>query len=299
MYFTRRDWSPVQAYCFVAAVVISIIESSVAFLPKTHLLNVCRVNDFQRTYFCSINNWLKSRDDDTMVDELQRIEYLSPSRKTNQKVACLISSGNVVLIRATNSFLRHVGVHAEMNAISQYLNIFPAPSGPFNIAVTYSPCVECAQLICMIKEIREVYFRFEYYDGGLQLLKESGVIYNELEMTEKERRPKNVKLHSYNKLAWDSNVTSIMLTRNLDGIVVLSHNASCAFDIRPFVIFALRSRNSDRELLHLSYCGNLNHRESLFLEVTGVQSSSISTDEFYHSAAVTIHATDVTPFSHG
>lgn len=271
--------------------IISLFQS-VAFLPKQRFANVCRANHFQQTKFCTAEDCLTNLGDDFLTNELKNIELLSPSKKTNQKVGCLILSGNVVLIRATNSFLRHVGVHAEMNALAQYLSTFPPPLGSLHVAVTYSPCVECAQLICMINEIRHVCYRFEYNDGGLPHLNESGIDTKELRVDETELRPKSLKLHSYNKLVWEPNVTGILLTRNLDGISVLSHTGICAFDIRPFVISALRNRNSNKELLHLDYSGNLNHRESLFLEVMGVSSCSVPAENLRHSTAIIIESND-------
>lgn len=206
-----------------------------------------------------------------LSDYLSLVEVLSPSYKNSQKVGCILLSGHVLLVNASNSFLRNVGVHAEMGAISQYLNIIPVPLGPLTMVVTYSPCAECAQLINFVATIRNVSYTFKYNDDGIKILMEGGVGVKELRRrSDAKNRSSSQKLHSYSKIPWTPNVTNIRLSRKLDGAILLSHSGSLSFDVRPFVIEALRNRSSASETLLLSYSGILNHRESLFLEVMGI-----------------------------
>jgi tRNA(Arg) A34 adenosine deaminase TadA len=217
---------------------------------------------------------LTESEDYSLSDRLSLVEVLSPSAKVSQKVGCMLLRGDVVLVNASNSFLRNVGVHAEMGAISQYLNIIPAPLDPLIMAVTYSPCAECAQLITFVATIRDVSYSFKYNDDGIRILMEGGVGVNELRRrSDAKNRSSSQKLHSYSKIPWTPNVTSIRLTRKLDGAIVLSHTGNLSFDVRPFVIKALRNRSSASEALLLSYSGILNHRENLFLEVVGISAT--------------------------
>lgn len=213
-------------------------------------------------------------EDYCLSDKLSLIEVLSPSINVNQKVGCILLSGDVALVNASNSFLRNVGVHAEMGAISQYLNIIPAPVGPLTMAITFSPCADCAQLIRFVAAIRNVSYSYKYNDDGIRILTEGGVGVNELRRrSDAKNRSSSQKLHSYSKIPWTPNVTSIRLSRKLDGTILLSHSGSFSFDVRPFVIEALRNRASASETLLLSYSGILNHRESLFLEVMGISAT--------------------------
>jgi tRNA(Arg) A34 adenosine deaminase TadA len=228
-----------------------------------------------RTRCIQIHGLTPEYEDYSLSDRLSLVEALSPSTKVSQKVGCLLLSDNVVLVSASNSFLRNVGVHAEMGAISQYLNIFPAPIDPLIMAVTYSPCAECAQLIRFVATIRNVSYSFKYNDDGIRILMEGGVGVNELRRrSDAKNRSSSQKLHSYSKIPWTPNVTSIRLTRKLGGAILLSHSGSLSFDIRPFVIKALRNRSSASESLLMSYSGILNHRESLFLEVMGIRATT-------------------------
>ena len=213
-------------------------------------------------------------DDDKMIEKLDSTKALSPAKKIAQRVGCLLLSEDVVLIGTTNTFKRNVGVHAEMNAVSQYLNIIPAPTGPLEMAITYSPCLECARLILLIPQIRCVTYELKYDCDGIKLLEEGGVAVRRLVPTSTQGKVGFIqKQHSYSKLSWAPNVTDILIIRASDDQIVLSHTATLPFDVRPFLIRALRNRSRSSESLRLSYSGNLNHRETLFLEVMGMNST--------------------------
>ena len=53
--------------------------------------------------------------------------------------------------------------------------------------------------------------------------------------------------------------------------IIIAHSVSDPFDVRPFIVKALKIRNQGLGSLLLSYKGVLNHREILFLQVTGVR----------------------------
>ena len=99
--------------------------------------------------------------DDELIQRLDLMKSLSPAKKITQQVGCLLHSNDSILISTTNVFKQHVGVHAEMNAISQFLNIIPAHVGPLNMAITYSPCLQCAQLILLIAQIKSVSYELK------------------------------------------------------------------------------------------------------------------------------------------
>ena len=211
--------------------------------------------------------------DDKLIENLDLVKSFSPANKIAQQVGCLILGDDLVLIKTTNDFRRNVGVHAEMNAISQYLNIIPAPTCSLTMAITYSPCLQCAQLILLIPQIKYVFYELKYGCDGIKLLEEGGVVVRKLVPRSTQQRVGLIqKLHSYSKLSWAPNVTDIMIIRVHDNETILSHTPSLPFDVRPFLIQALRNRTQSSELLRLSYSGNLNHRESLFLEVMNMDS---------------------------
>ena len=213
-------------------------------------------------------------DDDKMIERLDSMKALSPAKKNAQRVGCVLLSDDVVIIGTTNTFKRNVGVHAEMNAVSQYLNIIPAPTGPLEMAITYSPCLECARLILLIPQIRCVTYELKYDCSGIKLLEQEGVEVRRLAPTSTQEKVGLIqKQHSYSKLSWAPNVTDILIIRASDDQVVLSHTATLPFDVRPFLIQALRNRSQSSESLRLSYSGNLNHRETLFLEVMDMNST--------------------------
>jgi tRNA(Arg) A34 adenosine deaminase TadA len=212
--------------------------------------------------------------DDELIQRLDLMKPLSPAKKISQQVGCLLLSDDSILISTTNDFKRNVGVHAEMNAISQFLNIIPAHIGPLNMAITYSPCLQCAELILLISQIKSVSYELKYDDDGMKLLEEGGVMVRKLAPRSFDEKIGSIrKLHSYSKLSWAPNVTSILIIRVHDDVILLSHEATDPFDVRPYLIQALGNRTQSSESLQLSYSGNLNHRESLFLEILGINST--------------------------
>jgi tRNA(Arg) A34 adenosine deaminase TadA len=190
-------------------------------------------------------------------------------------------------VTTTNTFLKNVGVHAELNAISQYLNTHPISNETLEMFVTYSPCVECALLILNLPGIRNVSYSLKYDDAGVDMLEKAGVNIGKLDpRLTQQTRPRSFKMHSYSQLAWAPNVTSVVLTQSRSSEVILSRCSANAFDVRPFITLALMNRNTalfrSRDTIlrgseeitshyfHLTYKGTLNHREKLFLDVIGV-----------------------------
>ena len=207
---------------------------------------------------------------------LSYIESLSPAKRPGQRVGCILQSNNSILATASNTFVNNVGVHAEMIAISKYLRNIPIPDSPVMMTVSFSPCVECAAIIKFIPEIKEIQYIYEFEDNGSEILRKADIIVRQIAIQGKQSvREKGLKLHSYSKFDWNPEVTHIVISlENLPGEserkVVLAHSANVAFDIRPFIILALRRRENASSVLCLSYTGRLNHREKLFVSVMGI-----------------------------
>lgn len=223
--------------------------------------------------------------DDEVFGALKNLESLSPSKKASQRVGCILQSDDSLLVTASNTFLNNVGVHAEMNAISQYLKGFSKSEVPLVMTVSFSPCAECASLILLLPEVRMIRYIHEYGDDGIEILEKAGVIVSKLNVTGGlNNRGKSLKLHSYSKIPWVPDVTEVIITHKTTSKetaeeavekdveeLLISHSASVPFDIRPYIIRALKIRNQGSGFLCLSYWGVLNHREKLFLLVAGIR----------------------------
>ena len=213
---------------------------------------------------------------DNILNVLSYIESLSPSKRIGQRVGCILQINNSALVIASNTFVNNVGVHAEMSAISKYLNIFPIPESPVVMTVSLSPCVECATLIQFIPEIKVIQYVHEFEDDGIDILKRAFLTVREIGTKNTQTvRKKGLKLHSYSRTGWDPKVTQIILSQekipdDLERGIIITHSASVAFDIRPFIVLAFRRRDNGSSILHLSYTGILNHREKLFANILGV-----------------------------
>lgn len=76
-------------------------------------------------------------------------------------------------------------LHAESNAITKLAKFGNAAEGA-TIYVTDEPCLECAKLIIQTGIMRVVYIRPYRVHNGIRLLKEAGVIVDQIPMNELE-----------------------------------------------------------------------------------------------------------------
>lgn len=188
---------------------------------------------------------------------LQCIESNSPAKVVNQKVGCILfgrKNSQIVPIVTTNTYLENTGVHAELNAISVYLNLLPEyssinyPISFLNMLVTYSPCLECTKLIEYIPEIKNIKYSFKHDDNAITIL-EKNIDIRKLDIPYEK---KNLKLHSYSRIHWVPEVKNAIVRREFDGHFILQCFEKDAFDIRPFAILAMRKRKSILEV-HVMY----------------------------------------------
>ena len=252
-----------------------------------------------RSHFLKLDSDSYDGDKDfDALDALSYIESLSPSKKASQRVGCILQSkcdsSSSIVIAASNTFLNNVGVHAEMNAISQYINLVPIPVANITMTVTFSPCVECAILISFLTEIKEVRYVSNYGDGGIDILHKADIAVGEVQRRNGSKSiEKNLKLHSYSKVGWTPQITfialSLCVSRSREDpsssssspsgpkeYTVITHTALTPFDIRPYIIRGLRERVDSSDTFSLSYVGLLNHREKLFLDVLAIPFHSVS-----------------------
>jgi putative thiamine transport system permease protein len=120
--------------------------------------------------------------------------------------------GNVLEVEATNSFLRHTGVHAEINGIVSLLNAIvddearpssltttrtttttTATGTAVRLVVSFSPCVACAEVIAMLASALgatrvDVDYDAAYDDGGVETLQEHGIAAAQLQRPDLARR---------------------------------------------------------------------------------------------------------------
>lgn len=246
------------------------------FSASTRLTNV-RSLSYRQNYQINLRLPTIDEHDDIMFNWLRDLESLSPHKKILQKVGCILMCNNTAVITATNSFRQHSGVHAELNAISQYLKIHPVPYLPLKLYVTYSPCSACAQLIQFIQEIKEVYYTFKYDELGIDILeKTDGIVVTKLKIKpDCELNLIKLKLRSYSKLHLE--VFHVKIT-GMDGRVVLNHSSFEAFDVRPWAITAMRKRRDALEIFSIFHVGNLNHREKIFLDLCDFITINLSGD---------------------
>ena len=232
---------------------------------------------------------------------LRLIEATSPALKS-QRVACLISMerahGDVLEVEATNSFLRHTGVHAEINGIVSLLNaIVDEPSSlmttrttttatetAVRLVVSFSPCVACAEVIAMLASALgatrvDVDYDAAYDDGGVEKLQEHGIAAAQLQPSpDALQLQASAKQHAYAREAWAPAVTSVRIALGPAGPVLheqTSAPSGLPFDVRPAVMAAMLLRPSSRARLSVTHVGELNHRERLFLNVCGVAADDV------------------------
>jgi tRNA(Arg) A34 adenosine deaminase TadA len=146
-------------------------------LSNPFLFSIQFKNKLFRTHLDCVNLYPidnKGEDADTDTDAvayemLRSVESRSPSRFENQRVGCILirNRDGFRVMNATNTFNNNVGVHAELNAISQFLKILPLSSDPLQMVVTFSPCIDCAQLIRFLGDITNVSYCFKYDEGGI------------------------------------------------------------------------------------------------------------------------------------
>ena len=254
-------------------------------------------HNHRRAHFLKLDsdNYDGDKDCD-VLDALSYIESLSPSKKASQRVGCILQSkcdsSSSIVTAASNTFLNNVGVHAEMNAISQYINLVPIPVANITMTVTFSPCVECAILISFLTEIKEVRYVRNYGDGGIDILQKADIAVEEVQVRNgSKNNEKSLKLHSYSKVGWTPQATFIALSLSVSRpredpsssspsgskeYTVITHTALIPFDIRPYIIRGLRERVDSTDTFNLSYTGLLNHREKLFLDVLAIPFHSVS-----------------------
>ena len=213
---------------------------------------------------------------------LSNLEVTSPSKKCSQRVGCILLTvdNHEIVSFGTNTFLRHCGVHAELNTIVKHLK-FPTTDVNTNMMmlVTFSPCIDCAQLIVMASFIRCVYYKFEYDEIGIDYLRQNGIETVKLNNSDMEIMQVRKKKHSYSLKSWTPNVTYASITSN-DGSInendqlYLELKKITPFDIRPFIMDALRLKS--QRLTNVSSClvlkfnGSLDHREKIFLDVSEI-----------------------------
>jgi len=232
---------------------------------------------------------------------LRLIEATSPALKS-QRVACLISMerahGDVLEVEATNSFLRHTGVHAEINGIVSLLNaIVDDPSSltttrttttatetAVRLVVSFSPCVACAEVIAMLASALgatrvDVDYDAAYDDGGVEKLQEHGIAAAQLQPSpDALQLQASAKQHAYAREAWAPAVTSVRIALGPAGPVLHEQTSAPSgppFDVRPAVMAAMLQRPSSRARLSVTHVGELNHREKLFLSVCGVAADDV------------------------
>lgn len=242
---------------------------------------VVRVQHRRTDYFklCmqdSSSLWLK---------RLRLAELSSPSNKPSQRVACLVVCDGEEVVKATNTFFHHQGVHAELTAISAFLdyvvdNQFNSTRHYLKMILSFSPCVECAELIGMLVHAADVDCEIVYdavYDAdGLRRLRELGIRTVVMEATSDSLQlPVSKKYHSYSKQLWDKKILECSVIRAIDGSVVLTKDESTQLDIRPFAMRSLLLRRSSLDRLTLNFKGELNHREKMFLNICGMDWSSV------------------------
>jgi tRNA(Arg) A34 adenosine deaminase TadA len=181
---------------------------------------------------------------------LHNIESKSQAKNPNQRVGCILFGGKdsqVKTVVTTNTYPNNTGVHAEINAISMYLKSLPdySSTNPFlNMLVTYSPCLECAKVIEYIPEIKHIKYSFSHDENAIKMLEQGSILIRKLD-TPYEK--KNLKLHTYSS-EWIPEVKNIIITREVDGHIILQYTDDMAFDIRPQAILAMRKRNSVSEV---------------------------------------------------
>jgi len=237
---------------------------------------------------------------------LRLIEATSPALKS-QRVACLISMerahGNVLEVEATNSFLRHTGVHAEINGIVSLLNAIvddearpssltttrtttttTATGTAVRLVVSFSPCVACAEVIAMLASALgatrvDVDYDAAYDDGGVEKLQEHGIAAAQLQPSpDALQLQASAKQHAYAREAWAPAVTSVRIALGPAGPVLHEQTSAPSgppFDVRPAVMAAMLLRPSSRARLSVTHVGELNHRERLFLNVCGVAADDV------------------------
>ena len=231
------------------------------------------------------------------------MESTSPSNKPSQRVACLITScTGQELVATTNTFWEHSGIHAELNAIAQLVDYLcdndgdnDAMMNPINckqlhLVVTFSPCIDCVELLGMFQQVTNIDFRVFYnviFDPRAldQLVKGLGIEATKLITTaaatttnECAKRQESKKLHSYSiQQSWEKKVTGIRLILQTDRSIVMElgmndDNQLQPFDIRPYVMnVMLFHRRNSREKISLHFYGQLNHREKMLLNIFGVE----------------------------
>ena len=225
---------------------------------------------------------------------LRLIEATSPALQS-QRVACLISMQRdndvrgALEVEATNTFLRHAGVHAELNAMVSLLNAIVDDQQPdqvrttnaaVRLVVSFSPCVACAEVIAMFAAAVgaarvDVDYDVAFSDGGVEKLKQHGIVAARLPLSpDGLQLQTSPKQHAYARETWAPAVTSIRIALGGPAGPVLHEQTSTPsgppFDVRPAVMAAMLLRPSSQVRLTLTHVGELNHRERLFLNVCGV-----------------------------
>ena len=231
------------------------------------------------------------------LDLLRKAESLSTSKKGSQRVGCLLIGTTFPLIQSSNSFFGHSGVHAEVNAISKYLQAQSYRSSELSLITTFSPCLECTEIIKMLPEIRDVRYEFDYGAETLSALTAAGIRHRKL-ITARSM-PRQSKTHSYARKAWQKDIVYIRLhglddTTNETTLPLLEVSQESPFDCRKSIIDFFRNRKRATETYGTGYSGsfqtststvlnttattfrmyhrgNLNHREQLFCNVLGIE----------------------------
>ena len=243
--------------------------------------------------------------DDKTIRRLRLVESTSPSNKPSQRVACLIASDTgQELIATTNTFWAHSGVHAELNAIAQLIDYLcdhdkdaMLMNKQLYMVVTFSPCMDCVELLGMFQQVTNIDFRvfYEFIFDPLalhQLVNGLGIEATKLSTSSSSdcvERQESKKLHSYSiQPSWEKKVTGIRIMLQSDRSIVMElgmndNNQLQPFDIRPYVMNAMLLH---RRNISLYFYGQLNHREKMFLNICGIEWICLKNENCHEATCV-------------
>ena len=155
-----------------------------------------------------------------------------------------------------------------------------------HLVVTFSPCIECVELLGMFQQVSKINFRV-YYEIIFDLLALQQLVTGlgieaiplTTPTTENDvQRQESKKRHTYSiQPAWEKKVTGIRIILQSNRSIVMERgmnddNQLEPFDIRPYVMNAmLFHRQNSQEKILLYFNGQLNHREKLFINVLKVE----------------------------